>query len=70
MQDRSSHSSSVSAEPLYLYQLINELINEIYQSGLILKLDANSIVNNEVDIIENFNAIGFYPHCTRNVPAN
>ncbi len=51
-------------------QLINELINEIYQSGLILKLDADSIVNNEVDIIENFNAIGFYPHCTRNVPAN
>ncbi len=56
-------SSSDSAEPLAIYQMINELINEIFQPGNTLVLDANAKVSNIMTAGTDFLSFGFSQSC-------
>jgi hypothetical protein len=63
LEDRSSHSSS-SAKPLYIYQMTNKLLNQIYESALTLVSLTNSIVANDENAGYNFINFGFSQSCT------
>ncbi len=64
LEDRSSSSSSSSStEPLDIYEMINNLINEIYTSGKTLSADVTTIVNNDATAGTDFLGFGFSQSC-------
>jgi hypothetical protein len=66
LEDRSSSSSSSSAEPLEIYESIDQLINNIFASGTNLLNDASLIITFDPTAEEGFFGFGFSQSCTAN----
>jgi hypothetical protein len=62
LEDRSSHSSN-SAEALYAFQMINQLVNKIFANSEDLYYATMNAVDDEIDVVSIFPGITFSQSC-------
>jgi hypothetical protein len=62
LEDRSSHSSN-SAEALYAFQMINQLVNKIFANSEDLYYATMNAVDDEIDVVSIFPGITFSQFC-------